>query len=181
MALRHYWEPCTVGGHSLPKFLNDDQCSRIPQWAQKNSVRAFHFWSQEWARDREGLKWMGPCSVRGHLLSKFLNDDQCSVHGYHHYVFFCYNCREKRFSKCELLAFPLLDSRNTFLCKFKAEGQKFVIFSRQFSCSRELGKQVTNTFRMVQICATECLILIFLLVSQAYEGDLSKNDSGPKT
>ena len=131
--------------------------------------------------DREGLKWMGPCSVRGHLLSKFLNDDQCSVHGYHHYVFFCYNCREKRFSKCELLAFPLLDSRNTFLCKFKAEGQKFVIFSRQFSCSRELGKQVTNTFRMVQICATECLILIFLLVSQAYEGDLSKNDSGPKT
>ena len=57
-------------------------------------------------------------------------------------------CREKKISKCELLVFQVLESRNSVekrLCKFEAEGREFVTFSRHCSCQRELGKQVTNT------------------------------------
>ena len=32
-------------------------------------------------------------------------------------------------------------------CKFQALGQEFVTFSRRYSCLRELGKQVTNTWK----------------------------------
>ena len=33
------------------------------------------------------------------------------------------------------------------LCKFEAVGQEFVTFSRHYSCLRELGKKVTNTWK----------------------------------
>ena len=55
--------------------------------------------------------------------------------------------------KSELLVFQVLESRNSVekrLCKFEAEGQEFVTFSRHCSCSRELGKQVTNTGKKLE-------------------------------
>ena len=93
MALRHYWEPCTVGGHSLPKFLNDDQCSRmahcgLKQFLKENSLlKCKKGWGSaegraNRARDgkrMQGLQWEEPLTAE---ISKwwplFTDGPQCT-------------------------------------------------------------------------------------------------------
>ena len=67
-------------------------------------------------------------------------------------VFCCYNCLNllwEKFFQVWVTCFPSSweqeNSVEKRLCKFEAEGREFVTFSRHCSCSRELGKQVTNT------------------------------------
>ena len=67
-------------------------------------------------------------------------------------AFCCYNCLDlpwEKFFQVWVTCFPSSwEQENCVekrLCKFEAEGQEFVTFSTHFSCSRELGKQVTNT------------------------------------
>ena len=67
-------------------------------------------------------------------------------------VFCCYNFldlpREKFFQvwfTCFPSSWEQENSVEKRLCKFEAEGQEFVSFSRHCSGSRELGKQATNT------------------------------------
>ena len=69
-------------------------------------------------------------------------------------VFCCYNCLDlpwEKFFQVWVTFFPssweqeyCVEKR---LCKFEAVGREFVTFSRHYSCLRELGKQVTNTWK----------------------------------
>ena len=69
-------------------------------------------------------------------------------------VFCCYNCLDlpwEKFFQVWVTYFPssweqeyCVEKR---LCKFEAVGQEFVTFSRNYSCLRELGKQVTKTWK----------------------------------
>ena len=69
-------------------------------------------------------------------------------------VFCCYNCLDlpwEKFFQVWVTFFPssweqeyCVEKR---LCKFEAVGREFVTFSRHYSCLRELGKKVTNTWK----------------------------------
>ena len=69
-------------------------------------------------------------------------------------VFCCYNCLDlpwEKFFQVWVTFFPssweqeyCVEKR---LCKFETLGQEFVTFSRHYSCLRELGKKVTNTWK----------------------------------
>ena len=69
-------------------------------------------------------------------------------------VFCCYNCLDlpwEKFFQVWVTFFPssweqeyCVEKR---LSKFEAVGREFVTFSRHYSCLRELGKQVTNTWK----------------------------------
>ena len=69
-------------------------------------------------------------------------------------VFCCYNCLDlpwEKFFQVWVTFFPssweqeyCVEKR---LCKFETVGREFVTFSRHYSCLRELGKQVTNTWK----------------------------------
>ena len=69
-------------------------------------------------------------------------------------VFCCYNCLDlpwEKFFQVWVTFFPssweqeyCVEKR---LCKLEAIGREFVTFSRHYSCLRELGKQVTNTWK----------------------------------
>ena len=69
-------------------------------------------------------------------------------------VFCCYNCLDlpwEKFFQVRVTFFPsswdqeyCVEKR---LCKFETVGREFVTFSRRYSCLREVGKQVTNTWK----------------------------------
>ena len=69
-------------------------------------------------------------------------------------VFCCYNCLDlpwEKFFQVWVTFFPssweqeyCVEKR---LCKFETVGREFVTFSRHYSCLRELGKKVTNTWK----------------------------------
>ena len=62
-------------------------------------------------------------------------------------VFCCYNCLDlpwEKFFQVRVTFFPC--SWEQEYC-FETVGREFVTFSRHYSCLRELGKQVTNTWK----------------------------------
>ena len=69
-------------------------------------------------------------------------------------VFCCYNCLDlpwEKFFQVWVTFFPSSREQEYCvekrLCKFEAVGREFVTFLRHYSCLRELGKQVTNTWK----------------------------------
>ena len=131
---------CSTHGPSIVHLMFAFLSSLFTLW--------FIYLVSTWVNEPTGVEWISLF----HFATDYaiaLFDKFCPE-----IVFCCYNCLDlpwEKFFQVWVTFFPssweqeyCVEKR---LCKFEAVGREFVTFSRHYSCLRELGKQVTNTWK----------------------------------